>query len=80
MAVACLPVSSKREMPMKLSALAAQLNLLQEQYGDLECVVYADAGIESVTRAKIHVLQDFDFGSIGSHKTGDRVVMIWSRI
>lgn len=65
---------------MKLSELAAQLNFLQEHYGDLECVVYADAGIESITRAKMHVLQDFDFGSIGSRKTGDRVAMIWSRI
>ena len=64
---------------MKLSKLVKQLTLLQEIHGDLEAHVYVDSGIEPITNPRIHVLQDFDFGSLGSRKTGDQVALIWSR-
>ena len=64
---------------MKIGKLIEQLGFLQQHYGDLDCVVYADAGIDPVKRARLHVLQDFDFGNLGSKRTGDRVVVVWAR-
>ena len=65
---------------MKISDLMARLDALREEHGDLECVVYPLSGIEPVRQPRTRVLQEFDFGHLGSRRTGDRVLVIWSKV
>jgi hypothetical protein len=64
---------------MKIADLIAQLEFVKEQYGDLECAVYADSGIQPVKPPRVHVLQDFDFGSAELLKNGRRLAVLWSK-
>jgi hypothetical protein len=63
---------------MRVSQLRTMLADLEEQHGDLECVVYGEEGLESVTRPKKYKLQDFDFGKLEGLKTGDPVLILWA--
>lgn len=65
---------------MKVSELIECLAALQDEYGDLDCVVYPLSGIEPVRRPGTKVLQDFDFGHLGSRRTGDRIIVLWSKV
>ena len=65
---------------MKISDLTARLDALREQHGDLDCVVYPVSGIEPVRQPRVKVLQDFDFGQLGIRRTGERVIVIWSKV
>ena len=64
---------------MKITELIAQLDFVREQYGDLDCAVYAESGLQRVKPARVHVQQDFDFGAPDLVKTGSRVVLLWSK-
>ena len=64
---------------MKISEMIRQLTDLHNRYGDLECVVYATTGIEPFQRARAHVVQPYDFGSIDKKVVGGKVAMLWER-
>lgn len=64
---------------MKITDLIACLDSVREKYGDLECAVYAESGVQPVKLPRVHVLQDFDFGASDLMKTGDRVAVLWSK-
>ena len=64
---------------MKITELIAQLDFVKEQYGDLDCAVYADSGIQPVKPPRVHVLQDFDFGALELMKTGGRLAVLWTK-
>jgi hypothetical protein len=64
---------------VKISDLVPQLDWLKDNYGDLECAVYDDSGIQPLRSLRVYCLQDFDFGRIGGRKTGDRLALVWSK-
>ena len=65
---------------MKIGELMARLDTLREEHGDLDCVVYPLSGIEPVRQPRARSLQDFDFGHLGNRRTGDRVIVLWSKV
>jgi hypothetical protein len=64
---------------MKISDLISQLDWLKENYGDIECAVYDETGIQPLRALKVYTLQDFDFGRIDGRKTGDRLALVWTK-
>jgi hypothetical protein len=64
---------------MKLSDLISQLDWLKDNYGDLDCAVYDETGIQPLRGLMVYPLQDFDFGRIQGRKTGDRMALVWSK-
>lgn len=64
---------------MKITDLIAQLDFVKEQYGDLECAIYADTGVQPVKPPRVHVLQEFDFGAPELMRSGGRLAVLWSK-
>jgi hypothetical protein len=64
---------------MKISDLIVQLEFVKEQYGDLQCAVYAESGVQPVKPPRVHVLQEFDFGASELMKPGGRLAVLWSK-
>ena len=64
---------------MRITELITQLDFVKEQYGDLECAVYSESGMQPVKPPRIHVLQGFDFGAPELMKNGARLAILWSK-
>ena len=64
---------------MKISEMLEQLEWLKGSYGDLDCAVYDETGIQPLRSLKVYSVQDFDFGRIDGRKTGDRLALVWSK-
>ena len=63
---------------MKITELIAQLDFVREQYGDLDCAVYAESGLQRVKPARVYVQQDFDFGAPGAFVAQQKNVIAFS--
>ena len=64
---------------MKISDLISQLGRLKDNYGDLDCAVYDETGIQPLRSLRVYSLQGFDFGRIEGRKTGDRLALVWTK-